>query len=57
MSTGSQAHFHMETLTALAVPQENDEMIIYATTQNASALQVCFFKKRKKKEKEGKRMR
>lgn len=40
ITTPSQAHFHMETLTALVIPEEDSQLTIYASSQNSSALQV-----------------
>ncbi|XP_074660818.1 xanthine dehydrogenase/oxidase-like [Tubulanus polymorphus] len=44
LHTGSQEHFYMETNATVAVPvKENDEMIIYTTTQDLCRIQtdVC----------------
>eukprot|EP00026_Physarum_polycephalum_P000747 Phypoly_transcript_00748.p1 GENE.Phypoly_transcript_00748~~Phypoly_transcript_00748.p1 ORF type:complete len:1347 (+),score=177.55 Phypoly_transcript_00748:570-4043(+) len=40
VATGGQAHFHMEMHTVVVIPQEDQELLIYVGTQNASALQM-----------------
>lgn len=37
---GGQEHFYFETNASLAVPGEDDEMVIYASTQNPSKTQM-----------------
>jgi Xanthine dehydrogenase, molybdopterin-binding subunit B len=39
---GTQEHFYMETNCALAVPAEDNGMVIYCATQNPNEVQVCY---------------
>ena len=40
MRTGAQEHWYLETQTALAVPGEDKEMLIYASSQNPTETQA-----------------
>lgn len=40
--TGSQYYFYMETQTALAIPDEDNCMVIYNSSQNPEYLQQCI---------------
>lgn len=42
--TSSQAHFYMETMCALAVPDAYDQMTIYCSTQNPNGTQATIAK-------------
>ena len=39
MKTGSQYYFYMETHTALAIPDEDDCMVVYSSSQYPEFLQ------------------
>lgn len=39
VSTGSQYHFHMETQTCVAIPEEGDKMKVISATQWPSMMQ------------------
>ena len=39
MRIGGQEHFYMETQSCIAVPQEDEEMVIYISAQSPSTLQ------------------
>lgn len=40
LRTGAQEHWYLETQTCLCVPQENREMLVYASSQNPSETQA-----------------
>ena len=40
LRTGAQEHWYLETQTCLCVPQEDREMMVYASTQNPSETQA-----------------
>ncbi len=40
--TSSQAHFYMETMSAMAVPDAYDQMTIYCSTQNPNGTQTTI---------------
>jgi xanthine dehydrogenase molybdopterin binding subunit len=40
LKTGAQEHWYLETQTALAVPGEGKEMVVYASSQNPTETQV-----------------
>ena len=42
--TSSQAHFYMETMCALAVPEAYDQMTVYCSTQNPNGTQGTIAK-------------
>lgn len=42
--TSSQAHFYMETMCALAVPDAYDQMTVYCSTQNPNGTQATIAK-------------
>lgn len=42
--TSSQAHFYMETMCALAVPEAYDQMTVYCSTQNPNGTQGAIAK-------------
>ena len=42
--TSSQAHFYMETMAAVAVPDAYDQMTIYCSTQNPNGTQATIAK-------------
>lgn len=41
-TTSSQAHFYMETMSALAVPEAYDQMTVYSSTQNPNGTQATI---------------
>jgi len=43
-TTSSQAHFYMETMCALAVPEAYDQMTVYCSTQNPNGTQGTIAK-------------
>lgn len=42
--TSSQAHFYMETMCALAVPEAYDQITVYCSTQNPNGTQAAIAK-------------
>lgn len=42
--TSSQAHFYMETMCALAIPDAYDQMTVYCSTQNPNGTQTTIAK-------------
>lgn len=42
MRIGGQEHFYMEPHVALAIPQENKEMLVYSSTQNLTRTQAVI---------------
>ena len=42
VKTGSQYYFYMETQTALAIPDEDDCMVVYSSSQYPEFLQGCI---------------
>lgn len=43
-TTSSQAHFYMETMCALAIPEAYDQMTVYCSTQNPNGTQSTIAK-------------
>jgi len=43
-TTSSQAHFYMETMCALAIPEAYDQMTVYCSTQNPNGTQGAIAK-------------
>ncbi|KAH9323788.1 hypothetical protein KI387_018427, partial [Taxus chinensis] len=41
---GSQYYFYLETQTALAIPDEDECMVVYSSSQNPNILQTCIAK-------------
>ncbi len=44
LRTGAQEHWYLETQTALAIPQEGNEMMVYSSTQHPSETQAIVAK-------------
>ncbi len=43
IASGAQVHFHMEAHTVLVIPQDDQQLVVYCSTQNAAGLQVLLF--------------
>ncbi len=48
-TTGSQEHFYLEGQVAFTIPKENDELIVYSSTQHPSETQQIISKMLKRK--------
>ena len=48
-TTGSQEHFYLEGQVALVVPRENNNFLVYSSTQHPSETQQIIAKMLKKK--------